>query len=86
MSDEQEPGVDLQELLRQGYAKLRAGDIAAAAKCCQQALQVKPDLVPAHFLVGLVAQEGKDRKTAFSAFQSVIKLDKDHAPAWAHLA
>jgi tetratricopeptide (TPR) repeat protein len=86
MSDDQEASTDLQELLRQGYAKMRAGDIAAAAKCCQQALQVKADLVPAHFLVGLVALEGKDRKTAFSAFQSVVKLDKDHAPAWAHLA
>lgn len=65
---------------------MRSGNIAEAARCCQQALQQQPDLVPAHFLVGLVALEGKDRKTAFSAFRTVVKLDKNHGAAWAQLA
>ena len=77
---------ELQDLLKSGYNELRRGDLAAAARCCEQALARKPDLVPGHFLVGLIALEGKDRKTAFSAFQSVVKLDRDHGAAWAHLA
>lgn len=89
MSSDKAPAAtagDLQQLLQQGYTQLRHGNIANAAQCCQKALQMQPDLVPGHFLVGLVALEGKDRKTAFSAFQSVVKLDKDHAAAWAQLA
>jgi len=77
---------ELQALLKQGYDQLRRGNFKDAGQCCQKALQNQPDLVPAHFLVGLVALEAKERKTAFSAFQSVVKLDKDHAPAWAQLA
>jgi tetratricopeptide (TPR) repeat protein len=77
---------ELQDLLKTGYAELRRGNIAAAANCARKALAKKPDLVPGHFLVGLVALEGKERKTAFAAFQSVVKLDPDHGAAWAHLA
>ena len=80
------PADNLQQLLKQGFAQLSRGNTEAAGECCQQALKIQPDLVPAHFLVGLVAMDAKDRKTAFSAFQSVVKLDKDHAAAWAHLA
>jgi tetratricopeptide (TPR) repeat protein len=80
------PVDNLQQLLKQGFAELSRGNTEAAGECCQQALKIQPDLVPAHFLVGLVAMDAKDRKTAFSAFQSVVKLDKDHAAAWAHLA
>lgn len=76
----------LQTLLRQGYDHLRRGNIEGAVQCCQSALEMQPDLVPGHFLVGLVALEAKERKTAFSAFQSVVKLDRDHGPAWAQLA
>lgn len=77
---------EVRELLDKGFAELSQGNIKAASKYCQMALKIQPDLVPAHFLVGLVGLEAKDRKTAFSAFQSVVKLDKDHAAAWAHLA
>jgi len=77
---------ELQALLKQGYDQLRRGNTDAAGQCCQKILQLQPDLVQGHFLVGLVALEAKSRKTAFSAFQSVVKLDKDHAPAWAQLA
>jgi tetratricopeptide (TPR) repeat protein len=77
---------ELQALLNKGFEEFSRGNIAAASQCCQQALKIKPDLVPGHFLVGLVALEAKQRKTAFSAFQSVVKLDKNHAAAWAHLA
>ena len=88
MKGEMDPAVagELQDLLKAGYAALRKGDLAGAGQRCQRALDIKADLVPAHFLVGLVALEGKDRKTAFSAFKTVVKLDPDHGAAWAHLA
>ena len=75
-----------QALLQRGFTALGRGDTETAGLCCQQALEQHPDLVPAHFLVGLVALEARDRRTAFSAFQSVVKLDRDHAAAWAQLA
>ena len=77
---------EIQSLLRQGFDALSNGSFNVAAQCCQQVLAMKPDLVQGHFLVGLIGLETKDRKTAFSAFQSVVKLDPDHAAAWAHLS
>jgi tetratricopeptide (TPR) repeat protein len=76
----------LQGLLQKGFNELNRGNIREAAACCQKAIRIKPDLVQAHFLVGLVALEGKDRKTAFQAFGSVTKLQSDHTAAWAQLA
>jgi tetratricopeptide (TPR) repeat protein len=76
----------LQELLSQGFQALSAGNLEKAGGFCQKVLALQPDLAPGHFLVGLVALEAKDRKTAFSAFQSVVKLDRDHVAAWAQLA
>jgi tetratricopeptide (TPR) repeat protein len=88
MSNTRSPGIaaELQKLLEQGFAELSSGNTGGAATCCQQLLSLQPDLVPGHFLVGLVALETQQRKTAFSAFQSVVKLDPDHAAAWAQLA
>lgn len=76
----------LRDLLRQGFGALSRGRIREAAACCEKALSIKPDLPQAHFLVGLTALEGKDRKTAFQAFGSVTRLDPGHAAAWAQLA
>jgi len=80
------PDEHLQSLLREGYALLSRGDIEGAGRCCQEVLAQRADLVPGHFLVGLVALEARERRTAFSAFQSVVRLDPDHAAAWAQLA
>jgi tetratricopeptide (TPR) repeat protein len=79
-------GTSVPGLLKTGFAELSRGNIEAAGKCCQRILKMQPDLVPAHFLVGLVGLEANDRKTAFRAFLSVVKLDRNHAAAWAHLA
>lgn len=62
------------------------GRIRDANACCRQVLKLQPDLVQGHFLTGLVALEAKDRKTAFAAFASVTRLQKDHSAAWAQLA
>jgi tetratricopeptide (TPR) repeat protein len=77
---------ELRNILNRGFDLLEKGDVRGAAACCKKAIGIKPDLVQAHFLVGLVALEAKDRKTAFCAFGSVSKLDPGHAAAWAHLA
>lgn len=76
----------LSALLKDGFAALNRGDLAAAGAACQQALKTDPQAPAAHFLVGLVALEGEDRRTAHRAFKSVVQLDRDHAAAWAHLA
>jgi len=80
------PAPELREKLAKGFQALSRGNVAEAGQYCQQVLAQSPDLVPAHFLVGLVALEAKERRTAFRAFQSVVKLDRDHAAAWAQLA
>jgi len=72
--------------LADGFAALNRGDLATAGEACKQALAIDQTHVPAHFLVGLVALEAKQRHVAHEAFKSVVKLDRDHAAAWAHLA
>ena len=76
----------LQALLREGYALLSRGQFRAAAACCQKLLAARADLPEAHFLVGLIAQESGDSRTAVSAFGSVTTLVPAHAAAWAQLA
>lgn len=76
----------MQDTLRQGFALLSAGRLEEASECCKRLLGAKPDLVEAHFLVGLIALEMKQNRTAISAFGSVTKLKKDHGAAWANLA
>ncbi len=77
---------DLAGLLQRGFAALERGDVRSASDCCRRVLAAQPDLVQGHFLVGLVALEARDRKTAHSAFGSVTRLQVDHGAAWAHLA
>jgi len=76
----------LQTLLRQGFEALNRGQVQQAGDCCRQVLGIQPDLVEGHFLVGLVALEMRDRRTALSAFGSVTRLQPDHPAAWAQLA
>ena len=77
---------DLSQLLQDGFDALNRGQLEVAAKACQNALSQRPDLAPAHFLVGLVALEGEKRQVAHNAFKSVVKIDRDHAAAWAQIA
>jgi tetratricopeptide (TPR) repeat protein len=76
----------MRDTLRQGFALLSAGRTDEASACCQRLLGAKPDLVEGHFLVGLIALELKQTRTAIQAFGSVTKLRDDHGPAWANLA
>jgi tetratricopeptide (TPR) repeat protein len=76
----------MQDTLREGFSLLSAGRLDEASACCKRLLGAKPDLVEAHFLVGLVCLELKQNWTAVSAFGSVTKLKEDHGAAWANLA
>jgi len=76
----------MQDTLRQGFSLLNEGQFDEASECCKRLLGAKPDLVEAHFLVGLIAMELKQNWTAVSAFGSITKLKPDHGAAWAQLA
>ena len=76
----------LDNLLKKGSFAYSQKKYDLAGQCCQELLQLEPELVPAHFLVGLVGLEIKDNQIAFGAFKTVVKLDKDHVAAWAQLA
>ena len=76
----------MQDTLRDGFSLLAVGRTDEASECCKRLLGAKPDLVEAHFLVGLVALELKQTWTAVSAFGSVTTLKNDHGAAWANLA
>ena len=76
----------LQDLLKKGSTAYNQGNYDVAGQCCQELLQIQPDLVPAHFLVGLVGLKTNNKQIAFNAFLTVVKLDKDHVAAWAQLA
>ena len=67
--------------LRDGFEALNRGQLDVAASACEQVLAENPDLAAAHFLVGLIAVEGDERRVAHKAFKSVLKLDRDHAAA-----
>ncbi len=76
----------MQDTLREGYSLLASGRPHEASERCKRLLGAKPDLVEAHFLVGLIATELKQNWTAVSAFGSVTKLQNNHGAAWAQLA
>ncbi len=76
----------MQDTLREGFRLLHAGRLDDASECCRRLLGAKPDLVEAHFLVGLVATELKQPGVAINAFGSVTTLQDDHAAGWANLA
>lgn len=76
----------MQDALRQGFRLLAEGNLDAAGACARRVLGAKPDLVEGHFLVGLIALELGETRTAVSAFGSVTKLDPSHGAAWAQLA
>ncbi|MCH7822736.1 MAG: sulfotransferase [Proteobacteria bacterium] len=76
----------MHDTLRDGLSALAARRFKAASECCQRVLGAKPDLPEGHFLVGLIALEMKQTRTAISAFGSVTKLDSQHGAAWAQLA
>lgn len=73
-------------LTARGLEALKAARMEEAESFARQALAAGPSLAAAHFLVGLLATEKKDWRTAVAAFGSVTKLNPADSAAWAHLA
>ena len=80
------PPVNPRELMARGFRALSRGNFDEASTCCKLVLERQPQLVPAHFLVGLIGLATGDRSTAQAAFTTVTRLEPGHAAAWAHLA
>jgi len=78
--------MNVREILARGFRALSQGNLEEAATCCKMVLSKHPNLVQAHFLVGLIGLESNDRGTATAAFSSVTRIEPEHAAAWAHLA
>lgn len=76
----------MRDTLREGFNAMSARRFELASECCRRVLGAKPDLPEGHFLVGLIALETRQTRTAISAFGSVTKLDPKHGAAWAQLA
>jgi tetratricopeptide (TPR) repeat protein len=76
----------LESLLEKGTKAYTMHNFDIAGNCCKELLSIQPDLVPAHFLVGLVGLSSDNQSVAFSAFKTVVKLDNDHVAAWSQLA
>jgi tetratricopeptide (TPR) repeat protein len=69
-----------------GLDAFREGRLDAAEKEARAALNVDGKRPEAHFLVGLLALEKKDWRTAISAFGTVTLINPYDRAAWAHLA
>ena len=76
----------MRRALARGFDALSKGKPDEAAAYCRKVLESYPKTEQAHFLMGLVALERNDRRTAVSAFGSVTRLNASHAAAWAHLS
>jgi tetratricopeptide (TPR) repeat protein len=76
----------LKATLREAYDRLGRGDHRGASECCRRVMQKKPDLPEAHFLLGMIAMDAEDLRTAVQGFGSVTKLQPEHGAAWAQLA
>ncbi|HWM28294.1 MAG TPA: tetratricopeptide repeat protein, partial [Woeseiaceae bacterium] len=86
MASAVQPARWMRDALREGFALLAANRLDEASDCCRRLLAAKPDLVEAHFLVGLIALELKQTWAAVSAFGSVTTLAPEHGAAWAQMA
>ena len=86
MASTVQPARWMRDALREGFTLLAANRLDEASACCRRLLAAKPDLVEAHFLVGLIALELKQTWAAVSAFGSVTKLAPEHGAAWAQMA
>lgn len=73
-------------LLQSGYRALSEGRIADAVECCLKVVEIDPNFVDAHFLVGLCGLQAGKSNPAIQAFTAVTRLKPDHSAAWAHLA
>ena len=77
---------EINRLLKVGFKALSLNELKEASIACRKILTLDRSCIEGHFLVGLIAAERKDYRTAVRAFGSVTNLDEKHAAAWAQLA
>jgi tetratricopeptide (TPR) repeat protein len=77
---------DASKFLKRGYDALKVRNFKDAGACCNLVLKYMPKAKEAHFLVGLVAIETADWKTAHHAMNNVVAIDENHAAGWAQLS
>lgn len=66
-------------LLNTGAAQHQQGDYKLAAEAYQEAIQLRPDYVEAHYNLGLVHTELGDHSRAVEQYQMAIRLDANKA-------
>ena len=62
-----------------GYCNAQLERYAAAYEACRQAVRIKPDFVLAHFFLGLIYLEVRDRDHALEEYKILKDLDADYA-------
>ena len=72
-------------LLDAGVELVQRGQFPQAAERLVQALALDPNLTEAHYLLGLIRQEGGRRDAALASFRRAAQLDPRHAPSNARL-
>ncbi len=71
--------IDIAQKLQQGFDALNRGQLEVAAQACQTILAKQPAPAPAHFLVGLIAIEGDERRVAHQAHKSLLASNQFRA-------
>lgn len=78
--------VPTDQLLDQGAAHLRAGDVEAAEAAFTTVVEREPDNVYGHYDLGLVAQQTGRRLDAVRHYATALRLDPRYVPALHNLA
>lgn len=68
-----------------GYLWIQAGQWAQAGHHLNQAIKLSPEMAPAHFHRGLLAQKQGDHPNAHRYFDHALELDDQHLEAWVAL-
>lgn len=77
---------DASALVRDGEAKLRAGDIEAAAAVLQEAVTLDPLSALARLRLGGALLMQQDYLAAIERFRETVRLDADNAAAFVGMA
>ncbi|NNF40860.1 MAG: tetratricopeptide repeat protein, partial [Woeseiaceae bacterium] len=80
------PKGEIQQFVEEGFRALLGGDRQRAADICRQALAERPDMARAHYLAALIALDAGEQAVAQKALSTTVRLNQQHAPAWAQLA
>ena len=62
------------------------GDRAAARRAAEAAVRLDPGLPKAHYVLGLILEDGADDRGAIARFTEAVRLDPEYAEAHASLA